>query len=57
MWRLIINDNEEYVSYDVDSLFTNIPAAETIEYIIHQIYTEKKRFNQYAVSLFLNAYY
>ena len=37
-----INDDEEYVSYDVDSLFTNIPVAETIEYIIHQIYTEKK---------------
>ena len=37
-----LNDDEEYVSYDVDSLFTNIPVAETIEYIIHQIYTEKK---------------
>ena len=30
------------VSYDIDSLFTNIPVAESIEYIIHQIYTEKK---------------
>ena len=37
-----LNDEEEYVSYAVDSLFTNIPVAETIEYIIHQIYTEKK---------------
>ena len=37
-----LNDDEEYVSYDVDSLFTNIPVAETIKYIIHQIYTEKK---------------
>ena len=37
-----LNDDEEYVSYDVDSLFTNIPVAETIEYIIHQIYIEKK---------------
>ena len=37
-----LNDDEEYVSYDVDSLFTNIPVAETLEYIIHQIYTEKK---------------
>ena len=36
------NDDEVYVSYDVDSLFTNIPVAETTEYIIHQIYTEKK---------------
>ena len=37
-----LNYDEEYVSYDVDSLFTNIPIAETIEYIIHQIYIEKK---------------
>ena len=37
-----LNDDAEYVSYDVDSLFTNIPVAGTIKYIIHQIYTEKK---------------
>ena len=37
-----LNDDEEYVSYDKDSMFTNIPLAETIEYIIHQIYIEKK---------------
>ena len=37
-----LNYDEEYISYDVDSLFTNIPVADTIEYIIHQIYTEKK---------------
>ena len=37
-----LNENEEYVSYDVDSLFTNIPVQETIDHIIHQIYTEKK---------------
>ena len=37
-----LNDDEQYVSYDVDSLLTNIPVAETIKYIIHQIYTEKK---------------
>ena len=30
-----LNDDDEFVSYDVDSLFTNIPVAETIEYIIH----------------------
>ena len=29
-------------SLKLRSLFTNIPVAETIEYIIHQIYTEKK---------------
>ena len=37
-----LSSDEEYVSYDVDSLFTNIPIEETIEYIIHQIYNEKK---------------
>ena len=37
-----LNDDEEYVSYDVDSLFTNIPVTEIIEYIIHEIYREKK---------------
>ena len=28
-----LNLNEEYVSYDVESLFTNIPIDETILYI------------------------
>ena len=36
-----LNDDEEYVSYDVDSLLTNISVAEAIEYIIHQIYIVK----------------
>ena len=54
--QLPLNDDEEYVSYDVDSLFTNIPVAETIEHIIHQIYIEKQ-FHQYAISLFLNVHY
>ena len=36
------SSDEEFVSYDMDSLFTNIPVEETIEYIIHQIYNEKK---------------
>ena len=35
-------DDEEYVSYDVVSLFTNIPLDETIDYIIESIYTYKK---------------
>ena len=34
-----LSSDEEYA---VDSLFTNIPVEETIEYIIHQIYNEKK---------------
>ena len=37
-----LSSDEEYVSYDVDSLFTNIPVEKTIEYIIHQICSEKK---------------
>ena len=36
-----LNDNEEYVSYDVESLFTNIPLNETIDYI-DQIYNKHK---------------
>ena len=37
-----LNPNEEYVSYDVESLFTNIPVDETINYIINEIYQKKK---------------
>ena len=36
--QTLLSSDEEYVSYDVDSLFTIIPVEETIEYIIHQIY-------------------
>ena len=32
-----LQDDEEDVSYDVESLFTNIPIEETINYIIAQI--------------------
>ena len=34
------SDNYEDVSYDVESLFTSIPIKETIDYIIHKIYTK-----------------
>ena len=34
-------DNEEYVSYNVFSLFTNMPLYDTIDYIIESIYTHK----------------
>ena len=34
-----LDDNEEYVSYDVESLFTNVPLQETIDYILHPIYS------------------
>ena len=40
--RLPPLSDEEYVSYDVVSLFTNIPLDETIDYIIESIYTHKK---------------
>ena len=35
-------EDEEYVSYDVESLFTNVPIVETIDYILEQIYDHKK---------------
>ena len=36
------NANYEDVSFDVESLFTSIPVAETIEYILERIYTNKE---------------
>ena len=35
--------DEEYVSYYLASLFTNIPLDETIDHIRESIYTHKKR--------------
>ena len=37
-----LNPNEEYVSDDEEFLFTNILVDETINYIINEIYQEKK---------------
>ena len=37
-----LQENEEDVSYDVESLFTNIPINETIDYILDRIYNKKK---------------
>ena len=37
-----LSQDEEYVSYDVESLFTNVPLHETIDYIIEEIYINKK---------------
>ena len=37
-----LNPNEEYVSYDVESLFTNIPVDQTINYTINEIYQKNK---------------
>ena len=43
------NANYEDVSYDVESLFTSIPVAETIEYILKRIYTNKELNNVYMI--------
>ena len=37
-----LKDDEENVSYDIYSLFTNILLNDTIDYIIKLIYTHKK---------------
>ena len=37
-----LQDDEEDVSYDAESVFINIPIQETINYIIKQIYVYKK---------------
>ena len=37
-----MDSNEEYVSYDADSLFTSVPLGETIDFILDEIYVRKK---------------
>ena len=37
-----LTEDEEYVSYDVESLFTNVPINDTIDYITDQIYVQNK---------------
>ena len=37
-----LKNDEEYVSYDVESLFTNMSLKETIDYILEQIYVHNK---------------
>ena len=34
--------DEEYASYDVESLFANVPVHETIDYILQEIYVKEK---------------
>ena len=36
-----LKDHKENVSYDVDSLLTNIPVKDTNEYVIYKTYNEK----------------
>ena len=37
-----LKDDEEYVSYDVESLFTNMLLKESIDYILEKIYVYNK---------------
>ncbi|XP_066914430.1 uncharacterized protein [Clytia hemisphaerica] len=37
-----LQHDEEYVSYDVENLFTNVPVRETIDYILDEIYVHGK---------------
>ena len=37
-----LNNDEEYVLYDADSLFANIPLKETVDYILEEIYVGRK---------------
>ena len=37
-----LDSNEEYVSCDLDSLFTSIPLGETVDFILDEIYVRKK---------------
>ena len=37
-----LNNDEEYVSYNVDCLLTNFPLKETIDYILEVIYVNRK---------------
>ena len=40
--RVEMSEDEEGVIYDVESLFTNIPINETIDFICDEIYIHKK---------------
>ena len=37
-----LNDDEEYVSCDVDSFLTNITLKEAIDYILEEFYVNRK---------------
>ena len=52
-----LNPNEEYVSYDVESLFTNIPLDETINYTINEIYQKNKLLQICSKAIFKRLFY
>ena len=39
--KAVNSEDYEDVSYDVESLYRNIPVKETIDYILHKIYVDK----------------
>ena len=41
-FKIFYAEDEEDVSYDIESLFTNIPINDTIDYILDQIYVKHK---------------
>ena len=53
-YQTALSPDEEY---DVDSLFTNIPVEETIEYIIYQIYNEVEVPRIYSKTIFRRLMY
>ena len=40
--QLPLEENEKYISYDADSLFTNAAIHDTIKYILEKIYIHNK---------------
>ena len=45
--ELSIHDNEKMISFDVSSLFTNVPLDHTIEIILKKVYDEKLTSTKY----------
>ena len=47
-----LEDKEEYVSYDVESLFTNHPIHDIIKYILEEIYPDNKLTHKCSILIF-----
>ena len=52
-----ISKDEEYFSYAVESLFTNIPLKDTIHFICEEMYVHKKLEPIYKKSIFTKLLY
>ena len=55
--NLPISEDEEDVSYDVESLFTNIPIKDTIDFICEEVYVHKKLEPIFKISIFKKLLY